>query len=175
MVAAIMPGALWVPVRNFTPGARAFPPQGLVLHIAQSRSAAGTLSWMNNPHSDVSSHWVVDKDGTLYQAVSALDRAWCQMAGNAHWWSVENIGYAGEQLTDAQLAKCALILCWLHQQFGTPMQPTDDPTNGFGLGWHGMGGNAWGGHPGCPGDPIVAQREHICAAAQWVNALTHHP
>lgn len=174
MTAAIMPGSIWHPVRNFTPGDRAFPPEGLVLHHAESPDAAGTLSWMNNPASEVSAHWVVDKDGTRYQCVSAYDRAWCQAAGNAHWWSVEMIGFHTEPLTDAQLSAAALILVWLHQHFDTPLQLTDDPVSGFGLGWHGMGGAAWGGHPGCPGDLTRAQRPTIVAAAEWVNALTQH-
>lgn len=171
MPQAIMPGAIWRPVRNFTPGGRDFPPQGLVLHIAQSSSAEGTIGWFNNPAADVSSHFVVAKDGTLYQCVSALDRAWCQMAGNRHWWSVENIGFVPDKLTDAQLATNARILGWLHKQYGTPLQETDDPVNGFGLGWHGMGGAAWGGHTGCPGANIVHQRPTIVAAAQWISAL----
>lgn len=174
MTAAIMPGSLWHPVRNFSPGHRSFPPQGLVLHHAESDNVNGTLSWENNPASEVSSHWVVDRDGTRYQCVSAFDRAWCQAAGNAHWWSAEFIGYHSEPLTDAQLAQAALILCWLHQEFATPLERTDDPVGGFGLGWHGMGGEAWGGHIGCPGDPTLHQRDHVVAAATWVNALTHH-
>jgi hypothetical protein len=34
-----------------------------------------------------------------------------------------------------------------------------------GFGWHGMGGTAWGNHPGCPGDLRLAQRPTILQLA----------
>jgi len=53
--------------------------------------------------------------------------------------------------------------------YGVPAQITDDP-NGYGLGWHGMGGAAWGNHPDCPGEPIKAQRQQILDRAIAINA-----
>ena len=41
----------------------------------------------------------------------------------------------------------------------------DKPGQG-GFGWHGMGGAAWGNHPGCPGDLRKAQRPLILTALQ---------
>lgn len=54
----------------------------LVLHDTGSTSAAGTLSWLADPRSRVSYHYLVTQDGTVYQCVSERHRAW--HAGKAH-------------------------------------------------------------------------------------------
>ncbi len=138
--------------------------RGLVLHIAQSPDAQGTINWQKNPTAQVSSHFVNDVDGTLYQVVDTDDMAWAEMAGNGEWLSVENIGYSGNPLTNAQVQTLGKLFAWISQNFNVPLVATDDP-NGSGLGWHGMGGDAWGGHLQCPGDPIKAQRPQILAVA----------
>ncbi len=58
-------------------------------------------------------------------------------------------------------------MAWIHQTHGIPLQLADTPA-GSGFGWHGMGGNAWGGHPGCPGDQRKAQRYTILVAAKAI-------
>lgn len=137
--------------------------RGLVLHIAEG-TYTGTISWIRNPGSDISSHWVLAKDGRCVQLVDTDDRPWTQGAGNAEWLSVECEGYAGEALTAAQVEVCARLLARANTEYGVPLQVADSPT-GRGLGWHGMGGAAWGGHTGCPGPRIVAQRPQIIARA----------
>jgi len=165
------PGAIWKPLQpgNYTNGGVNRPPKGMVLHIAEGNSANGVWNWQNGLH-DVSSYFIVAKDGTIIQAVDLDNRAWTQGAGNPGWIGVENCGFHTEALTPAQIEANAGILAWLHILYGVPLQSTDDPLNGRGLGWHGMGGTAWGGHTGCPGDQIKAQRPTILArAAQIVN------
>lgn len=165
------PFAAWRPTAvNFRHGGVVRPPNGLVLHIAQG-SFAGTENWERNPKAQVSSYAVVGKLGQIVQEVDLDDRAWTESAGNDNWIGVEFEGFAGESLTAAQITRAAQILAFLHTHYGVPLQATDD-VNGHGLGWHGMGGNAWGGHQGCPGAPIVAQRPQIIAAAA---KLVHAP
>lgn len=139
---------------------------GIALHIAQG-SGAGTVSWCANPSSDVGPHFVVAEDGTITQMVDTTDYSWCQAAGNRYWLSVENAGWSGNPLTAGQVEANARILAKAHQVYGVPLQATDD-VNGRGLGWHGMGGAAWGGHYDCPGEPIKAQRGAIIARAQQI-------
>ncbi len=141
---------------------------GVVLHI-QEGTEAGTESWQRNPASQVSSHFLAPKRGRLRQMVDTADKAWCQAAGNAHWLSIENEGYHGQLLTADQLESCSQVLAKAHQLYGVPMVATNDPY-GSGLGWHGMGGAAWGGHYDCPGTPIVGQRPAIInRATEIVN------
>ncbi|MFE8944489.1 peptidoglycan-binding protein [Streptomyces sp. NPDC007856] len=168
-----MPGATWI---GPTPNQRTdgmVEVCGLVLHIQQG-TETGSEAWFKNPASQASSHFLNPKTGGLRQLVDTKDRAWAEAAGNAHWVSIENEGYAGDQLTPSQLENAAQLLAWLHTHDGVPLQPTDNP-DGRGLGWHGMGGEAWGGHTGCPGEPIKAQRGAIIARARQILGLDHPP
>lgn len=161
---ARMPGANWRPIAvNHTPGGMGTI-RGVVVHIMQG-TLAGTDSWFRNKKAEASSHFGTGKTGSLYQWVSTSDKAWAQGSGNPSWISIENEGRSGEKLTDAQLDRCAEVLAWAHREHGVPLQVTSDP-DGFGLGHHGMGGAAWGGHTACPGAPIVAQKAEIVRRAQ---------
>lgn len=48
----------------------------LVLHADAGRSEEGTLSWLANPESKVSYHYLVGRTGTVYQCVPDARRAW---------------------------------------------------------------------------------------------------
>lgn len=163
-----MPGAVWIgPTVNENPGAEGTV-YGLVLHIQQG-TEAGTESWERDPASQVSSHFLTPKSGGLRQMVDTADKAWCEVAGNTHWISIECEGMSGEALTDAQVTACAQLLAWLHEAYAVPLAPASNPNAATvaqgGLGYHSMGGAAWGGHYDCPGLPIIAQRALICARA----------
>jgi hypothetical protein len=140
--------------------------RGLVLHIAEG-TYPGTIAWERNPDSDISSHWVLARDGRCVQLVDTDDRPWTQGAGNTEWLSVECEGRAGDLLTPVMVEVLAQLLARAHLEYGVPLQLADSP-GGRGLGWHGMGGAAWGGHTGCPGAPIVAQRPEIIARAEEI-------
>jgi hypothetical protein len=175
-----MPGTNWTPVGNFSPGGVTRPPQGMVVHTAVSPNTTqaldGVVRYENEPSSQVSSYFVVGIDGTIDQCVDLDDKAWTQAAGNRAWVGVENIGDGTkEPLTDAQLDANARIFAWLHETYGVPLQRTEDPLNGHGLGWHGMGGAAWGGHNICPGAYVHAQLDEIVARARGTQPQPKGP
>jgi peptidoglycan hydrolase-like protein with peptidoglycan-binding domain len=150
------------PVVNKTPDAMG-EVYGVVVHIMDG-SFDGTKSWFNNPQAQASSHFGTRKDGYAEQWVDTKDKAWAEMAGNANYISVENEGSPPDALTDGQVERVAEILQWAHRHYGVPLQLANAPGE-RGLGWHGMGGNAWGGHFDCPGDPIRAQFNRIIQIA----------
>lgn len=163
-----MPGVQFVgPTDNMTKGGL-LPAnvRGVVCHIAEGYFL-GTISWQKNPSADVSSHFIVDKDGTIVQMVDSSDRAWTQGAGNSTWLSIENVGFAGQSLTPEQVTANAKILLWVHRTFpNVPLQLASSPS-GRGYGHHSMGyesGVAWG-HQFCPGEPIKKQKAGIVALA----------
>lgn len=151
--------------------------RGLVVHIA-SGYYNGTISWEKNSDANVSSHFVVGRDGSIAQLVDTNDTAWTQRKGNGHWLSVECEGFAlddklhashpgWELLTEAQLNAVAQLFFHGHQEFGYPLQLATSP-DGKGLGHHSMGaenGVDWG-HSHCPGEPIKGQKSIILAKAQ---------
>ena len=155
--------AKWVgPTVNHSTGGMSI--RYVVLHIQQGNQQ-GSIAWCLDNASGVSAHFFVSKLGEVAQMVDTDDKAWAQGTGNAYSISVECEGNTGDILDQAQIVAVGKILARAHQAYGVPLQLTDDPNEGSGLGWHGMGGAMWGNHPDCPGDPIIQQRPAILAAA----------
>ena len=131
---------------------------GLVLHVQEgNNSLAG---WFSNPASGASSTWWVSKTGVIEQYVDTAAQAWAQAAGNATFNSVETEGFTTEPLCGPQSDGLVSIYRWGHLSYGWPLVLSESPTAG-GFGWHGMGGAAWGNHPGCPGSIRRAQRQSV--------------
>ncbi len=75
------PLAVWVPSKNYN----ARQPTLIVLHYTQEadvREALHTLR-THNAGGPVSAHYLIGKDGTIYQLVAERDRAW--HAGPSFW------------------------------------------------------------------------------------------
>ncbi len=149
-------------------GGRMAEHRGVVLHIAEG-SYWGTIAWCKDPGSSTSAHFVASRSGEVTQLIDTERQSWCQVGGNPSWLAIENEGYGGEVLTQAQMEACARILNRAHEVYGIPLQLADSPS-GRGLGYHGMGGEAWGGHDQCPGDGIIAQRPDIIRMASGATA-----
>lgn len=162
------PFAAWIgPTPNRTVNGMRRPILGLVLHIQQG-TEAGSEAWLKNPKSKASAHFLNPRVGGLRQLVDTDDRAWAQASGNLNYVSVENEGRSGGTLNGNQLANLAQLMRWLHEVEDVPLILADKPGQ-RGLIWHGAGGKAWGGHPDCPGAPIVNQRGGILALAQRLD------
>jgi len=143
---------------------------GLVEHVTAGNG--DPYSWWNQVQ-NASAHFYNPKAGPLRQEVDARDASWAQMAGNYHWHSMETEGEPWEPLTDNQVDNSAALYAWGHQEWGWQLLLSDSPaTPGFG--WHGMGGKAWGAHPGCPGELRKAQRGTILARAAHELHLGGH-
>lgn len=133
-----------------------------------------------NPANQVSSHFGIGNgqggmaDGLIEQYVDTAFDSWAQAAGNSTYLSVETEGVPGDPLTPAQVASFGRIMAWAAQNYGVPLVVTDTPGQ-RGLIGHGDGGQAWGGHLGCPGPARLAQRPAILAAAGAAPAPTPAP
>ncbi len=89
-MAAEYPGAIWKPSPNFNRR----PPGTIIDTIVLHATAGGleaTLSWFANPQAQASAHYVVAKDGTVYQMVLEKDRAW--HAGVSEWNGRSNVNH----------------------------------------------------------------------------------
>ena len=167
-------GAQWIPVSNFSSGldGRMSAHLGLILHTQQGNGSP--RGWFNNPQSEASSHFWVGKDGTAQQFVDTDQRAWAQALGNTSYLSVECEGFVTEPLTAKQIGALADLFAWGMFTYSFPKRLAERPGQ-MGLGWHGMGGVAWGDHPGCPGDLRKAQRGAVLAlinGGDWFDMAT---
>lgn len=162
-------GFILTPVKNRTvSGLVGSKTIGLVLHVQAGNGALG--GWFSNPAAEASSTWWAGKKGQREQYGNPdTDRFWAQSAGNSAYHSIETEGYPNEPLTAAQIESVAVAFAWGHERYGWPLVLAEKPGQP-GLGWHGMGGTAWGGHTGCPGDIRKAQRAQILERAKQIAA-----
>jgi hypothetical protein len=141
---------------------------GVVEHVTAGEG--DPFNEFANPANQVSSHFGIGNgqggmaDGLIEQYVDTANQSWAQAAGNGTYISVETEGEPGDPLTAAQVASFGRIMAWAAQVHGVPLVITDTPGQ-RGLIGHGDGGQAWGGHLGCPGAARLAQRPAILAAA----------
>lgn len=89
------------PVRNHSarpPGAEI---NCVVLHDTQTLNVAGVIAWFNDPSSQVSAHYTIDRDGTIYRHVDEARKAW--HAGRSSLWGMDdlNVDSVGIELVDA--------------------------------------------------------------------------
>jgi N-acetylmuramoyl-L-alanine amidase-like protein len=127
-----------------------------VVHIMQG-TLAGTDSWFHDPAAQVSAHFGIGKDGTVYQWVDTGTVAWAEAAFNDQAISVEHEGVSGDELTGPQLEQLVTLMRWVSEVHGVPLKLW--PFSG----WTGHGelGVAGGNHPDCPGTPIMLQLPEV--------------
>lgn len=82
------PPAKTFPSPNFDDRPRGASPVAIVLH-ATTGAATPSLNWLANPNSGVSIHYLIDRDGAVYQMVEEAMRAWhagpSNFRGRSRW------------------------------------------------------------------------------------------
>ncbi len=116
----------WRGSPNFWKGRRGRRPIAIVNHITAGLMP-GCPSWMLNPASGASAHYLVARDGRSIQLVKDEDTAWANGVVNRPDWSlydgsnpnpnlytlsIEREGLAGDGLTEEQYQ----ATLWLHRQ-----------------------------------------------------------
>src|SRR5262249_28243465 len=113
------PGAIAAPSPNFWRARRfkkrSIPIRYAVIHDTEG-ACASALNWLTNPVAYGSAHFLVCRDGRIYQLVHVADAAW--HAGNTYInyssIGIEHEGFAGSPFTDAQYRATADLLRWLN-------------------------------------------------------------
>jgi N-acetyl-anhydromuramyl-L-alanine amidase AmpD len=84
------PLATWVPSPNHEPRRAVL----VVLHATEQDSVAASLDTLRSRNSGgpVSAHYLVGRDGHLYQLVADSERAW--HAGTGHWGTITDVNSA---------------------------------------------------------------------------------
>ncbi|OKJ17591.1 amidase [Streptomyces sp. CB00316] len=162
------PSALWVPAssQNYATG-RTATIDKVVVHVTQG-SYAGSISWFQNPASQVSAHYVIrSSDGEITQTVRDSDTAWHARSANSSSIGLEHEGWVDNPawFTDAMYRSSAALTSHLAARHGIPKNrthivghsevPGNDHTDP-GVHWD------WnyymqlvGGSPGTPGDSLT--------------------
>ncbi|MFF3750892.1 peptidoglycan-binding protein [Streptomyces sp. NPDC002018] len=117
------PPAAWVPANaaNYAVG-RSASISTVVVHVTQG-SYAGTISWFQNPSSQVSSHYVVrSSDGAITQMVRDSNTAYHARSANASSLGIEHEGFVADPswFTDAMYRSSAALTKYLCERYGIP-------------------------------------------------------
>lgn len=135
------PEAIWRPSPNFDarPAGGTGDVHTVIVHTCEG-NYTGCWSWLTNPVSEVSSHYVVDEEGTeVSQLVREEDRAWhiaasydcmlnhrhdCRLngvQGNHFTVGIEHAGFASQDsFPTGQVEASAALVCRISQRTGMP-------------------------------------------------------
>jgi hypothetical protein len=136
------PGAIWRPSPNYNsrPSGAAGQIRKVIVHTCEG-NYAGCWSWLTNPNSSVSAHYVVSENGhEISQLVRHRDRAWhigasydcarnsnvsCDLTGvssNSFTIGIEHAGFASQaSFPTGQIQAGAELACEISRQHGIPL------------------------------------------------------
>jgi N-acetyl-anhydromuramyl-L-alanine amidase AmpD len=89
----------------------------IVLHVTDSPNVAGALSWFTKPESQVSAHFVIGKDGNIYQCVIEDDAAWHCRGVNDRSIGIEFEGMSADQCGLQQALSGVMLLNALCERY----------------------------------------------------------
>lgn len=92
----------------------------IVVHCTEA-SLQSTLGTFQNPGGrQVSAHYVIDRNGDIYQMVRDSDRANHCKGANENSIGIEHVGTEQQALAPAQSDASASLLRWLTEQYDVP-------------------------------------------------------
>ncbi len=133
----------------------------IVLHCTEGSLASALAEFQKADGRQVSAHYVIDRNGDVYQMVSDSDRSNHCMGANQNSIGIEHVGSETDPLTAPQAAASAALIRWLLQQYHIPR--TNIFGHDFAPGYSRPGGTS------CP-DRLFGPVHSQAAIAAWVEA-----
>ncbi len=127
-----------IPKSNYRERETGVVPDCIAIHIAEG-SKASVIATFKDPSSAKSSHFLVNKDGSITQFVSTTKVAFCQgnidnpvnelvmnrtPNPNSYTLSIEHEGFGTQDITPAQYQATARLCKFLHDKWGVPLNRT---------------------------------------------------
>jgi hypothetical protein len=134
----------------------------IVLHCTES-SLESTLTHFQTAGGDnpVSAHYVIGRNGDIYQTVSESDSAWHCRGANQGSIGIEHVAKDTEALDPRQAKSSAALIRWLLEQYGIPQSNVFG--HDFAPGYNRPGGTS------CP-DKLFGATHSQSTVAAWVEA-----
>jgi hypothetical protein len=130
----------------------------IVLHYTDGPTAQSAINRFLDPASQVSAHYIVDRNGDIYQMVRDSDKAWHALAANSRSIGIEHVAMPGQGMATAQEQSSVALIKWLIASYSV----TKDNITGHRY----APGNA--GHTDCPDGLFGANTKK--AVTDWVTA-----
>ena len=113
------PPLIWDPSLNFS-SRNGVPIRRIILHCTATNSLATVLNWFRHPNSQVSTHYVVSREGKIYQMVRDSEKAWHAYGENADSIGIEHVAGIREHLSSLQEHATIALLRWLMAEYQIP-------------------------------------------------------
>jgi N-acetylmuramoyl-L-alanine amidase len=133
----------------------------IVLHCTEGSLAGALAEFQKTDSRKVSAHYVIDRNGDIYQMVNDTDCANHCMGANAGSIGIEHVGSETDSLAPAQAAASAALIRWLLQEHQIPR------TNIFGHDF--TPGYCRPGGTSCP-DKLFGPVHSQATIAAWIAA-----
>jgi hypothetical protein len=133
----------------------------IVLHCTEGSLASALAEFQRGDSRKVSAHYVIDRNGDIYQMVNDADCANHCMGANAGSIGIEHVGSETDALAAPQAAASAALIRWLLQEHQIPR------TNIFGHDF--TPGYSRPGGTSCP-DKLFGPAHSQATIAAWVAA-----
>lgn len=92
----------------------------IVVHYTTAGNVDSTIGWFKNSESQVSAHYVIDKNGDIYQMVKDTDKAFHAAKANRTSIGIEHVAKKGDRLTEAQEKSSIHLIKWLMTEYKIP-------------------------------------------------------
>lgn len=89
----------------------------IILHYTTAGTAQSSINHFKNPASQVSAHYIIDKNGDIYQMVQDNDKAWHAGNANRHSIGIEHVAKVGDKLTEVQEKSSIALIKWLMTEY----------------------------------------------------------
>lgn len=93
------------------------PIRRIIMHYTTSDEVDSSISWFKNPDAQVSAHYIIDKNGDIYQMVRDSDKAWHAKYENADSIGIEFVAKPGDRLTQEQEIAGVNLIKWLMTEY----------------------------------------------------------
>jgi len=133
----------------------------IVLHCTEGSLASALAEFQRSDARKVSAHYVIDRNGDIYQMVNDADCANHCMGANSGSIGIEHVGSETDALAAPQAAASAALIRWLLQEHQIPR------TNIFGHDF--TPGYSRPGGTSCP-DKLFGPAHSQTTIAAWVAA-----
>ncbi len=94
----------------------------IVVHYTTAGTVSGTIAHFKNPESQVSAHYIIDKNGDIYQMVKDTDKAWHAAKANRTSIGIEHVAKVGDRLTEVQKKSSIHLIKWLMTEYKIPKE-----------------------------------------------------
>lgn len=102
----------------------------IILHYTTASNVTSTINHFKNPAPPcpnnpsrtcpVSAHYIIDKNGDIYQMVADIDKAWHAGSSNRKSIGIEHVAKKGDRLTNAQEKSSIALIRWLMTEYKVP-------------------------------------------------------